>query len=122
MRWFRQRLRHGSWLALVALAINFSFAFGHVHGLETTAGGDTLVTAIQTPHVNQSQQQPANPEADYLCPICIAASALGNAMVATPPALPTQFAEAAIERTISSNAVVVLGSPAAFQSRAPPIS
>jgi hypothetical protein len=32
MKWFRSNVRHGSWLALFALAIQVLLSFGHFHG------------------------------------------------------------------------------------------
>lgn len=124
MRWFRNHIRHGSWLALVALAINFSLAFGHVHAFDGTGSnrGTALVAAIAAPGGDKAQNHPADTHVDYLCPICMAATAMGNALAATPPALPLEFAEAAIDRTIRSDLAFVHPPRAAFQSRGPPIS
>ena len=37
MNWFRKHLKHGSRLALFALAIQFALSFGHFHGVAAQA-------------------------------------------------------------------------------------
>jgi hypothetical protein len=124
MRWFREHIRQGSWLALVAVAINFALAFGHIHASDGTGSERTgsLVAAIAAVHGNQTQHHPADNQADYLCPICMAAAAMGTALAPTPPALPVAFAEAAIDRATEHTVAVPHAPRAAFQPRGPPIS
>ena len=124
MRWFRDHIKQGSWLALVALVINFGLVFGHVHGVggAVASDGATLVAAVTSPAGQANQGQPADTHADYLCPICIAAITLGSALAPAPPALPIEFAEARIDRMIVPDLSGVPSPRAAFQSRGPPIS
>jgi hypothetical protein len=124
MRWFRKHIGHGAWLALVALAINFSMAFGHVHAFGGIGSkrGAALVAAIASPDGGQSQNHPTDNQADYLCPICVAAIAMGNALVSTPPALRVEFGETSLDRAIQSDVLVPQPPRAAFQPRGPPIS
>jgi len=124
MRWFRDHIRQGSWLALVAIVINFAVAFGHVHALDGTAserGLTALVASTTSSDGDQTQNHPAD-RADYLCPICMAAAALGTAFAPTPSAVPVEFAAAAIDRAIEQAIVAAYTPPAAFQSRGPPLS
>ena len=37
MNWFRKHLKHGSRLALFALAVQFALSFGHFHGIAAQA-------------------------------------------------------------------------------------
>ena len=37
MKWFRSNIKHGSRLALFALAIQFVLSFGHFHGVSAQA-------------------------------------------------------------------------------------
>ena len=37
MNWFRKHLKHGSRLALIALAIQFALSFGHFHAVAAPA-------------------------------------------------------------------------------------
>ena len=123
MRWFRDHIRQGSWLALVALTINFALAFGHVHALDgTKAARGTVVAAIASTDDGQTQKHPADGQADYLCPICMAAAAVSHALTSTPPGVPVQFAEAVIDRALEQTRDLVQPPRAAFQSRGPPIS
>jgi hypothetical protein len=124
MRWFRDHIKQGSWLALIALVINFALVFGHVHTPDGTVrqGGATLVAAVTTPAGQAHQGQPTDSHADYLCPICVAAATVSGALAPTSPALPLEFAEARIDHAITSDLSGALRPKAAFQSRGPPIS
>jgi Protein of unknown function (DUF2946) len=123
MRWFRHHIRQGSWLALVALTINFALAFGHVHPLDgTKAARGTIIAAIASTDDGQTQKHPSDGQADYLCPICMAAAAMGSALAPTPPALPVEFADITVDHAIEYVVAAPRAPPAAFQSRGPPIS
>jgi hypothetical protein len=126
MRWFRDHVRRGSWLALLALAMNFAVAFGHVHapGGSGSERGSVAVAATTTASADrdQSQHHPADGQADYLCPICMAAAAIGSALAPTPPALPVAFTVSAVDRAIEQDLGMVWPPRAAFRSRGPPIS
>jgi hypothetical protein len=122
MRWFRKHIGRGSWLALVALAINFALAFGHVHALDGAGSERPLIVALATGDSSQSQNRPADHHADYLCPICMAVAIIGSALAPTPPALPIEFAEARIDRPIDQLLSAPRSPHAGFQSRGPPLS
>jgi hypothetical protein len=123
MRWIRDHIKNGAWLALIALAINLGLAFGHVHALDIGRAERGLPAATQTsPDGNQRQGHPVDSQADYLCPICMAAGALANAVAATPPALQVEFAYAPVDRAILPVFASVRPRHAAFQSRGPPLS
>ncbi|SRR5579871_5883687 len=123
MRWFRDNLGHGSWLALLALAINLGLSFDHVHarhGKCTESGLISLVAAVAS-HDGQTQGHP-NDLADYLCPICTAAAAMASPLASAPPLPRIEFASISFDRRVE--AVLAIDQPptAAFQSRGPPIS
>src|ERR1700761_5571180 len=90
VKWFRSNVRHGSRLALFALAIQFALSFGHFHeaaladksGISQPAA-NSVVTADTT---DQSTQQPApDRRSNDGCAIC-AVIAMANAVLfATPP-------------------------------------
>jgi hypothetical protein len=125
MRWFRDILRQGSWLALIALAINLGLSFGHFHAIDGKASGRgiaAVAASIASPNDGQKQGNPDDGHADYLCPICMAATAMASAVASTPPALPLEFANVTIDRTIVSVLVLVEPPRGAFQPRGPPIS
>lgn len=123
MRWFRNHIGQGSWLALVALAINFTLAFGHVHTLDGRQPGRPAVLTLGAGDSNHSQNQPANHPDDELCAICLVVAAMGNALASTPPVTPPiELAEAPIDRAIVQLRHAPRFPRASFQSRAPPIS
>jgi hypothetical protein len=125
MRWFRDTLRQGSWLALIALAINLGLSFGHFHAIDGKASGRgiaSVAASIASLDDGQKQGNPHDGHADYLCPICMAATAMANAVGSTPPALPLELDTLTIDRTIVSALVLAEPPRAAFQPRGPPIS
>ena len=125
MRWFRDIMRQGSWLALIALAMNLGLSFGHFHAIDSKASGRgiaAVAASIASPDDGQKQGNPVDSHADYLCPICMAATAMASALASAPPALPLEFTNLTIDRTIISVLVLVEPPRAAFQSRGPPIS
>jgi hypothetical protein len=124
MRWFRSTVRQGTWLALIALAINLGLSFGHFHAIDGKVSGHGIAAEafIASSDDGQKQGTPDDSHADYLCPICVAATAMAKALAATPPALPLDFATAAIDRAIEPVLVLVELPRAAFQPRGPPIS
>jgi hypothetical protein len=125
MRWFRDTLRQGSWLALIALAINLGLSFGHIHAIEGGGSGRgiaAMASSVSAPDDGQRQGHPNDSHADYLCPICMAATAMASALSSTPPALPAEFASVTIDHTIVAALALVEPPRAAFQPRGPPIS
>jgi len=121
MRWFRDNCRHGSWLALVAIAINFTLCFGHVHALGSH-GSDSAVAAGRgaTDH-GKAPGHSDGPQGDDFCPICIALSAIANAVAASPPAVPLSLTATVVDRTIPPVSLAVALPRAPFQSRGPPV-
>jgi hypothetical protein len=123
MRWFRHHLRQSCWLALTALAINLALSFGHVHAPGGKHLDGALLAAIATSPANgptSGHDQDGHP--DDLCPICMATTAMGNAVAPTPPVLPVQFAEAITDHTVAPVAAPGSTQRPAFQSRGPPVS
>lgn len=126
MRWFRDNIGQGAWLALLALVINLGLSFGHVHAIEagrTEHGLIALAAAkpLANPHHGKTQGHPEDGQADYLCPICTAAAAMASPL-ASPPTLHIEFASVTIDREIEPVVAVAEPRTAAFQSRGPPIS
>lgn len=125
MRWFRDHIRQGAWTALIALAINVALSFGHVHALDGEGRGahsGVLLTAVGSSEAGQNQGHPEDGQADYLCPICVAAAAMATALASTPPAVSVALIAATIDRPLDRALAVVTPQRAAFQSRGPPIS
>jgi hypothetical protein len=125
MRWFRDTLRQGSWLALIALAINLGLSFGHIHAIDGNVSGRgiaAVASSVSAPDDGQKQGHPNDSHADYLCPICMAATAMASGLSSKPPALPAEFASVTIDRMIVPALALVEPPRAAFQPRGPPIS
>jgi hypothetical protein len=139
MNWFRKHLKHGSRLALFALAIQFVMAFGHFHGLAAQAAPaiQTYVTgadfasaaglAAQAAADEVAQkQQPSTPDSDQqpadACAICAVMSLAGDVLFATPPLLQLPQAVEFLYLTTDAEFVHLNSIYPAFQSRAPPAS
>src|SRR5258705_10938849 len=132
MKWFRSNIKHGSRLALFALALQFALSFGHFHG-----GVAQAAPAVQSGLANgvsatdavgeDAQQQPAsNHDSDQqpsdACAIC-AVIALANAMLfATPPLLLLPQAIEILYLSTDAEFTHLNSAGVAFQPRAPPIS
>jgi Protein of unknown function (DUF2946) len=124
MRWFRDNVRHGSWLALLALVINLGLSFGHFHATDgrcADSGLISLITAASS-DTGRTQGHPGDTQADDLCPICAAVSAMASALASAPPVLKVELAGFSLDRPIESALVFAERPTAAFQSRGPPIS
>jgi hypothetical protein len=122
MRWVRDKVRHGSWLALFALVVNFALSFGHIHVAGHNPAEGLIVAVIG---LSDHDKAPAHPSghADDLCPICIATSAIANGLASVPPAIAVQLTATVIDRRPVEPVRLVLVLPRApFQSRAPPMS
>ena len=132
MKWLRSNIKHGSRLALFALALQFALSFGHFHG-----GAAQAAPAVQSGSANSlslpdtvsehAQQQPAsNHDSDQqqgdVCAIC-AVLALANAMLfATPPLLLLPQAIEILYLSTDAEFIHLNSARVAFQPRAPPIS
>jgi len=122
MRWFRANKTFCSRLALLALAVQFVVAFGHIHH-EDIYGSAHPAAAIAAAVADGSQPLPANHPAkhsDDYCAICAAVSLLGNSFAAAAPSLPLPSASYAVEQFDRVAAIFIAPRRAPFQSRAPP--
>jgi hypothetical protein len=147
MKWFRSNLRHGSRLALFALAIQVLLSFGHFHGssaqaapalLDANQSGlhdsvtsaamqlDALVGASHEDAFGaiglktSDHESDGRPTAD--CTIC-AVMALANALVvATPSYLPGPQPASSLYLTTDAAFIALNSARVVFQSRAPPVS
>jgi Protein of unknown function (DUF2946) len=116
MKWFRSNIKHGSRLALLALAIQFALSFGHFHG-----------AAAQAAPASVQQQQPAsNPDSDQQtgdnCAICAVMALANTVLFATPPVLLLPQAVELLYLTTDAEFMHLDSARVAFQPRAPPVS
>jgi hypothetical protein len=121
MRWVRDNIRQGSWIALVAIAINLALSFGHTHVTGYRDSESRLAAAVLVPPGHDNPKDRSD-HADYLCPICVAASTIANSVAPTPPAIPLQLSEVAVDRPVEPVHFAMASPRAAFQSRGPPTS
>ena len=121
MRWVRQHVRRGTWLALFALAINLTLAFGHVHALGT-GHSSVLIAGFAAPHQDRNHHDPGNGHGDFICPICMAATAMGTALAPAAPALPAVFVARAIDHPVDHTQEAPRPPHTAFESRGPPLA
>ena len=135
MKWFRKHLKHGSRLALFALAIQFALSFGHFHTFAAHAAQAApaaadfdhagSIAARKTASEASQKQRPAVPDTDHsadACAICAVISLAGNGLFSTAPLL---LLPQAVERLhLAPTAEFTHLNPVhpAFQSRAPPVS
>jgi hypothetical protein len=142
MKWVRANIKHGSRLALLALAIQFVVSFGHFHG--TSAQAEPAIAAAATQSAPAAAKYPAPENAALnsaiggdqsrsgsgqdsdqptdVCAIC-AVMALANAvMFASPPLLLLPQAVEFLYLTTDAEFVHLNSARIAFQPRAPPAS
>jgi hypothetical protein len=117
MNWFRSNIKHGSRLALLALAIQFALTFGHFHSIAAQAAPAIQQASQQAPANQDSDHQPTDP-----CAIC-AVMALANAVLfAAPPVLLLPQAVEFLYLSTDAEFAHLDHASVAFQPRAPPAS
>src|SRR4051812_20935800 len=121
MRWFRGHGRFASWVALVAIALQFVLAFGHVHHDAYSHATEIAALTADGSHSSQPSNPAAPTDHDY-CAICTVLSLLSGAQGATPPALPAPAATAAVAVVAEPETIRAADTDPAFQSRAPPLA
>jgi hypothetical protein len=126
MKWFRYNIRHGSRLALFALAIQLALAFGHFHAAASAAPALALQSSAtvldqsarqQQPASDTDQQQPGDP-----CAICAVIALASTVLFATPPLFLLPQAAELLYLTTDAEFLHLNSVRVAFQPRAPPVS
>jgi hypothetical protein len=120
MTWFRSNIKHGSRLALFALAIQLVVSFGHFHGTAAQAAPAVQSQADITrssPAPDQDRHQPAEP-----CAICAVMALANAALTASPPVLLLPQAAEFLYLATEAEFVHLDHAHLAFQPRAPPAS
>jgi hypothetical protein len=117
MKWIRSNIKHGSRLALFALAMQFALSFGHFHGVTAQAAPALQQASQQAPSNHDSDRQPAEP-----CAICAVMALANAALFATPPVLLLPQAVEFLYLSTDAEFVHLDHGRVAFQPRAPPAS
>jgi hypothetical protein len=125
MRWFRSNRKTGGRLALLALAVQFVLAFGHIHPQDIFGPLDgvssSTLSALPPPENVQSlSTDQASKQSDDFCAICAAVSSLNNSFAAEAPHLVLPVASRAVLEPDRLTSISVEQRRASFQSRAPP--
>ena len=125
MKWFRENIKQGSRLALLALAIQFALSFGHFHGIAHAAPVTQSAASLTAPSAGAKSAPASDRDSDRhandACAIC-AVIAMANATVfSTPPLLRLPEAVEFLYRTTDAEFVHLHAVRVAFQPRAPPI-
>jgi hypothetical protein len=132
MKWFRSNVKHGSRLALLALAVQFVLAFGHFHAVAAQtapavqSGPAQSASSLAAPSLAAQHGPASNHDSDQhpgdQCAIC-AVIALANAVLfATPPLLLLPQAVEFSYLVTDAEFIHLNSARVAFQPRAPPIS
>ena len=131
MKWFRSNIKHGSRLALLALAMQFVLSFGHFHGVAAQAApvqsGSQSVMRRRSRHAAIDPSSTASitiPTSNRTMPARSAPSSrMANAVLfATPPLLLLPQAVEFLYLTTDAEFVHLNSARVAFQPRAPPVS
>ena len=135
VKWFRNNVKHGSRLALFALAIQFALSFGHFHAAAAPAIATSLAQAdfdytqiLAAPDAASEVIQaksPSNHDTDQPnepCAICAVISLANNLVFSTPPLLLLPQAVELLYLTVDAEFAHLNSVHTAFQSRAPPAS
>jgi Protein of unknown function (DUF2946) len=140
MKWLRSNIKHGSRLALFALAIQLVLSFGHFHGIAAQAAPVVQSGAAQSdvaeagaiPAPNSvglaAQKQPpaSDPDSDRRshdpCAICAVMVMANAVLMATPPLLLLPQAIEFLYLTTDAEFIHLSAIRVAFQPRAPPAS
>lgn len=135
MKWFRLNIRYGARLALLALAMQFGFSFGHFHtgaaqpsapAIQSVATQSDIPAALAAPEVvERSAQLPApHDESDQhpseACVICAVGALAGSALSAPQPSLLPPAATRHLFLITDADFAHLAPVGGAFQPRAPP--
>ena len=125
MRWVRTNRRLGSWCALLAIAIQIIFSFGHAHGTGGFRPHELLPRATAAAH-SGSMVEPGDPASKPIglpfeyCGICIAIKMGASAVPAKAPAHGAPTVAGQAQFAPDPEAVAWTLGHLLFHARAPP--
>jgi hypothetical protein len=113
--------RHGSVLALIALALQIVLAFDHVH-LHGLAQNSPAAIKQQTAMAQTAPQTPAqNPaDDDDYCAVCVSIFLASSSLAPAPPQLPMPTRFQRVEHSFHAGHALAERQRPGFRSRAPP--
>jgi len=122
MRWFRANRRVSGALALFALALQITLAFGHIHlrdfaGVPGVAVAQTLDSSNKSSGHNDGDQS-----ADHYCLVCATVNLTGMLVLPETVALPLPVISSDTEHWQTHVASTGRIAHAHFRARAPPLA
>jgi hypothetical protein len=121
MSWFRSNLRSGAWCALLALALQLAFSFGHVH-LDSLGKHQQSVLGWSLP-APASDDPTDNPKARVdACVVCRLIHLADTVVPSAPPSLPLPVVVRPIAQAIDIDREPAPSPPLPFNARAPPLA
>jgi len=121
MGWVDRHKRHGSVLALIALALQIVFAFDHVHlhGLPQNSRTAIALRPAMTQTAPQMPAQIPTDDDDY-CAVCASILLASSAFAPAPPQLPLPTRFQRVEHSFNAGYALAGRQRLGFRSRAPP--
>jgi len=122
MHWFRSNRVFGARLALIALALQFVLAFGHVHlALQAQPAADqTLSSTSAGSGGSDKSDHKSNGSAELDCPVCALIHLSTAATPSVAPVLPLPAAAQFATLTPQAYASPTTAPRIGHQARAPP--
>jgi hypothetical protein len=121
MKWFRERIKQGSRLALFAFAVQLVLSFGHFHAIAQSSPAEASIASVQQPVGSEPSPGHQHHPADD-CAICAVMALAGTALAATPPILLLPQAAEFLYIVTDAEFAHLGDLDDAFQPRGPPLS
>jgi hypothetical protein len=121
MRWFRTNRRLGGTLALFALALQITLAFGHIHLRDFAGIPGVAVAQLQDSVERSSGHNDADRSADHYCLVCATVSLAGTLVLPDLVAHQLPAISADTQRWYTRTASLGRTAHAHFRARAPPL-
>ena len=107
-------------LALIALALQIAFTFGHVHLRDPSGSSHAIAEQVRLAHTVPQMPAQHRGDGDDYCAICASIFLASSAFAPGPPQLPVPAKFQRVEHSFNATSIVVESPRLAFRSRAPP--